>query len=249
MSDWIITSRWIIFRVHFVFEIEGNCRELLEFGKDEDFLYIIDPTKSGPSRTYCDQSTNGGSWNVIQRRLTGEETFDRDWEDYKGRFGYLNREMWLGNELIHNITATTPHQLLVEATVDGTSLEIDSIYRTFSISNEDRKYSLSVSGFISGNWTVSRISKKNEHAECIMGSQSNSFKAEMQPVNSMYPHWVHWLHLCSEAVRLRSHNACCMFIFWNGNCEAKSEAKSPRPLRGLQVDSSLTRIVSYAVCR
>ena len=34
---------------------------------------------------------------------------------------------------------------------------------------------------------------------------------------------------------------------WNDNCEAKSEAKSPRPLRGLQVDFSLTRNVSYAV--
>ena len=34
---------------------------------------------------------------------------------------------------------------------------------------------------------------------------------------------------------------------WNHNCEAESEAKSPRPLRGLQVDFSLTRNVSYAV--
>ena len=34
---------------------------------------------------------------------------------------------------------------------------------------------------------------------------------------------------------------------WNDNCEAKSEAKSPRPLRGLQVHFSLTRNVSYAV--
>ena len=34
---------------------------------------------------------------------------------------------------------------------------------------------------------------------------------------------------------------------WNDNCEAKSEAKSPRPLRGLQVDFSLSRNVSYAV--
>ena len=34
---------------------------------------------------------------------------------------------------------------------------------------------------------------------------------------------------------------------WNDNCKAKSEAKSPRPLRGLQVDSSLTRNVPYAV--
>ena len=36
---------------------------------------------------------------------------------------------------------------------------------------------------------------------------------------------------------------------WNDNCEAKSEAKRPRPLRGFQVDFSLTRNVSYAVCR
>ena len=28
---------------------------------------------------------------------------------------------------------------------------------------------------------------------------------------------------------------------WNDNCEAKSEAKSPRPLRSLQVDFSLLR--------
>ena len=34
---------------------------------------------------------------------------------------------------------------------------------------------------------------------------------------------------------------------WNDDCEAKSEAKSPRTLRGLQVDSTLTRNVPYAV--
>ena len=34
---------------------------------------------------------------------------------------------------------------------------------------------------------------------------------------------------------------------WKDNCEAKSEAISPRPLRGFQVDFSLTRNVSYAV--
>ena len=34
---------------------------------------------------------------------------------------------------------------------------------------------------------------------------------------------------------------------WNDNCETKSEAKSPSPLRGLQVDFNLTRNVSYAI--
>ena len=34
---------------------------------------------------------------------------------------------------------------------------------------------------------------------------------------------------------------------WKDNCEAKCEAKRPRSLRGLQVDFSLTRNVSYTV--
>ena len=34
---------------------------------------------------------------------------------------------------------------------------------------------------------------------------------------------------------------------WNDNCEVKKLAQSPRPLRSLQVDFSLTRNVSYAV--
>ena len=34
---------------------------------------------------------------------------------------------------------------------------------------------------------------------------------------------------------------------WITGTMAKSEAKSPRPLRGLQVDFSLTHNVSYAV--
>ena len=46
--------------------------------------------------------------------------------------------------------------------------------------------------------------------------------------------------VCGYCIELNVDN-------WNDNCEAKSEAKSPRPLRGLQADFSLTRNVSYAV--
>ena len=50
--------------------------------------------------------------------------------------------------------------------------------------------------------------------------------------------------------------SCVLYLFlsselnvdnWNDKCEAKSETKSHRTLRGLQVDFSLTRNVSYAV--
>ena len=51
-----------------------------------------------------------------------------------------------------------------------------------------------------------------------------------------------------KIILFQSQDSEVLFVDnWNDNCEAKSEAKRPRPLRGLQVDFSLTRNVSYAV--
>ena len=62
------------------------------------------------------------------------------------------------------------------------------------------------------------------------------------------------LYDCHSGVCICMSTAQFLFVIselnvdnWNDNCEAKSEAKSLRPLRGLQVDFSLTRNVSYAV--
>ena len=54
---------------------------------------------------------------------------------------------------------------------------------------------------------------------------------------SMTSHSYIWRGICSELI----------VDIWNDNCDAKSKAKCPRPLRGLQVDFSLTRNVSNAV--
>ena len=54
---------------------------------------------------------------------------------------------------------------------------------------------------------------------------------------SMTSHSYIWRGICSELI----------VDNWNDNCDAKSKAKCPRPLRGLQVDFSLTRNVSNAV--
>ena len=55
-------------------------------------------------QVYCDQTTDGGVWTVIQRRIDGSLDFFRDWENYKKGFGNLQNEFWLGNENILTLT-------------------------------------------------------------------------------------------------------------------------------------------------
>ena len=54
---------------------------------------------------------------VIQRRGDyGEprEDFNRSWTDYKQGFGEKNREFWLGNDQIHELTKAGDMKLRVE---------------------------------------------------------------------------------------------------------------------------------------
>ena len=62
---------------------------------------------------YCDQRTDGGGWNVFQRRMNGEVDFYRNWTEYKNGFGDPNGEFWLGNEHLSILTAEGDHEIVV----------------------------------------------------------------------------------------------------------------------------------------
>ena len=53
--------------------------------------------KCSNTRVYCDTTSGGGGWTVIQRRRDGSIDFkNRDWVEYEDGFGNLNDEFWLG---------------------------------------------------------------------------------------------------------------------------------------------------------
>ncbi|XP_035669065.1 angiopoietin-4-like [Branchiostoma floridae] len=67
-----------------------------------------------PISVYCDQTTDGGGWTVIQRRFDGTLHFDRPYNDYKYGFGSANGEYWLGLESMYRLTSHNAYELYVE---------------------------------------------------------------------------------------------------------------------------------------
>ncbi|XP_059149179.1 ficolin-1-like [Physella acuta] len=96
----------------------------------------------------CDTQTDGGGWTVIQRRVDGNTSFYRGWEEYKYGFGNFNGDFYLGNENIHRITSLRSYQLRVDLKFNQASYYAE--YSRFRVYGEQEGYRLKLSGF-SGN--------------------------------------------------------------------------------------------------
>ena len=53
---------------------------------------------------YCDQTTAGGGWTVIQEKMDGSVNSNSTQDDYKHGFGNLVGEFWLGLDKINRLT-------------------------------------------------------------------------------------------------------------------------------------------------
>ncbi|XP_048395948.1 tenascin-R isoform X4 [Stegostoma tigrinum] len=77
-------------------------------------------------QVYCDMTTDGGGWLVLQRRQNGLTDFARKWADYRVGFGNLEDEFWLGLDNIQKISAQTRYELRIDLR-DG----LESVYATY----------------------------------------------------------------------------------------------------------------------
>ena len=65
---------------------------------------VFDPDDLGAFNVYCDQTTAGGGWTVIQEKMDGSVNFNSTQDDYKHGFGNLVGEFWLGLDKINRLT-------------------------------------------------------------------------------------------------------------------------------------------------
>ena len=92
---------------------------------------------------FCDQKTDGGGWTVFQTRLDGLVNFYRGWADYKGSFGNLKGEFWLGLDKINRLTNSGRYKLRVDVEdIEGKTAYAE--YDMFAVTSKRTKYRLSL---------------------------------------------------------------------------------------------------------
>ncbi|KAJ8031641.1 IgGFc-binding protein [Holothuria leucospilota] len=129
-----------------------DCNQALKDGNTADGVYTIYPVNypGGSLEAYCDMTTDGGGWTIIQRRTSGAEDFTKDWDDYKNGFGDLNEEFWLGNEAIHFLTRQERYTLRFD-TIDCDGVSRFATYEVFETGTEGESYQLNLAGGTKGS--------------------------------------------------------------------------------------------------
>ena len=95
---------------------------------------------------FCDSSTAGGGWLVVQRRQDGSVDFNRGWVDYEDGFGSLTGELWYGLRPLHCLTNQGQWEMRIDFTLtDGTKSYLS--YSSFKIGPASSNYQLSISGY------------------------------------------------------------------------------------------------------
>ena len=103
--------------------------------------------KCSNTRLYCDTSSGGGGWTVIQRRKDGSLDFEqRDWVEYEDGFGNLNGEFWIGLRSMHCLTSQGHWELRIDYHLtNGTKSYLH--YNKFAVGSAKDQYPLNISGF------------------------------------------------------------------------------------------------------
>ncbi|KAJ8034028.1 Angiopoietin-related protein 7 [Holothuria leucospilota] len=126
-----------------------DCYDAYQAGHTTDGVHTILPTGwTGSAFTvFCDMTTAGGGWTVIQRRTDGVTDFYKTWNEYKQGFGSreVGNDFWLGNEQIYYLTNQKGYKLRVDIVTSGGSPKYEE-YTSFQIGDESTKYRLSYSG-------------------------------------------------------------------------------------------------------
>ncbi|KAM7363812.1 ryncolin-4-like isoform 2-T2 [Cochliomyia hominivorax] len=89
-------------------------------------------------------------WIMIQRRQSSSTNFFRKWDNYKHGFGNPFRDFFIGLDKIHELTNSTPHELLIKLEDFKGNIKY-ALYDEFLVGDESENYQLKKLGNYSGN--------------------------------------------------------------------------------------------------
>jgi len=87
---------------------------------------------------------------LVQQNINGSSVFNRSWAEYKVGFNDTRGNLWLGNDLLHQLTASGRYKLRFDLQERNNGSWYWAEYSSFVVSSEASNYLMHVSGY-SGN--------------------------------------------------------------------------------------------------
>ncbi|XP_039204471.1 tenascin-N [Crotalus tigris] len=142
-----VTTTFSTISLHYPYPVD--CSQTQQNGNSISGLYTIylNGDSSRPLEVYCDMTTDGGGWIMIQRRSTGHLDFSKRWKNYVEGFGSSSGEFWLGLEKLNNLTrsARLPYELRVDLRTHNESAY--ATYDFFQVGSSRDRYKLSLGNY------------------------------------------------------------------------------------------------------
>ncbi|XP_051858582.1 fibrinogen-like protein 1 isoform X4 [Drosophila albomicans] len=193
-----------------------NATTCIAFG-DYSGVHELNVSGIGLFNVLCDSELAGPGWIVIQQRVGGDESFDRDWATYRKGFGSFESDFFLGLEKIHRITSLQRFELYIHL-VDLDGRTYNARYDDFKISDEDNGYALSLGKF-NGTiiWdgmrdtenmkfsTFDHDNDKTDYANCAVWQESGWWYNHCSacPLNAPYETSILWWVEMTEYILLK----------------------------------------------
>ncbi len=183
----------------------------------------------------CDMTTDAGCWTVIQRRVDGNESFQRNWTEYANGFGNVSADHWAGNILISQLTTSEEQmELRLEYSVCGYANITSHVYKYTDFVVGDEYTDFKLLTLTEPNYTATAYARNQWEVDSFAYNRGWPFSAPQIPasrrncVQYLAGGW--WYNACGTLLNFNGKFGC-KETFPSGNFEILNAMPNMRMIK------------------